>query len=130
VVVLSDFLVPAGWERPLATLAVRHDVLAVEVLDPRELELPAVGLLTLVDPETGRHVEVQTSRKRVRERYAAAASAQRDDIATALRRAGVEHLQLRTDRDWVLDMVRFVAARRHRARYATAARPLGTGGGR
>jgi uncharacterized protein (DUF58 family) len=130
VVVLSDFLVPSGWERPLTTLALRHDVLAVEVLDPRELELPAVGLLTLVDPETGRRIEVQTSRRRVRERYAAAATAQRDGIADALRRAGVEHLQLRTDRDWVLDLVRFVAARRHRARYATAARPNGTGGGR
>jgi uncharacterized protein (DUF58 family) len=130
VVVLSDFLVPTGWERPLSTLSLRHDVLAVEVLDPRELELPAVGLLTLVDPETGRRVEVQTSRRKVRDRYATAAAAQRDDIASALRRSGVEHLQLRTDRDWVLDLVRFVAARRHRARYATAARPIGTGGGR
>jgi uncharacterized protein (DUF58 family) len=129
VVVLSDFLVPTGWERSLTTLALRHDVLAVEALDPRELELPSMGLLTLVDPETGQRVEVQTSRRKVRERYAEAAVAQRDAIATALRRAGAEHLQLRTDRDWVLDLVKFVAARRHRARYATAARPV-TGGWR
>ena len=129
VVVLSDFLVPEGWERPLTTLSLRHDVLAIEVLDPRELELPAVGLLTLVDPETGRRVEVQTSRRKVRERYAAAASAQRAGIARALRRATAEHLQLRTDRDWVLDLVRFVAVRRHRLRYATAARPPAGAGG-
>jgi uncharacterized protein (DUF58 family) len=131
VVVISDFLVPGGWERQLTTLGLRHEVLAIEVLDPRELELPAVGLLTLVDPETGRRVEVQTSRRRVRDRYATAAAEQRAAIAKALRRSGVEHVQLRTDRDWVLDLVRFVATRRHRARYSTAARPpVGTGGGR
>jgi uncharacterized protein (DUF58 family) len=129
VVVLSDFVVPDGWREYMATLALRHDVLAVEVLDPRELELPAVGLLTLVDPETGRRVEVQTSRRRVRQRYAAAAAEQRAAIAAALRRSGAEHLQLRTDRDWVLDLVRFVATRRHRARYATGARPPAWSGG-
>ncbi|MDQ3946146.1 MAG: DUF58 domain-containing protein, partial [Actinomycetota bacterium] len=53
VVVISDFLVAPGWERPLARLAARHDVVAAEVLDRRELELPAVGLLSLADAETG-----------------------------------------------------------------------------
>jgi uncharacterized protein (DUF58 family) len=115
-VVVSDFLGDAddrpAWERSMRALAVRHDVLAVEVLDPVELELPAVGLLTLVDPESGRLLEVQTGKKQLREEYAAAATAQRAEIAAALRRAGAAHLQLRTDRDWLLDMVRFVAARR------------------
>jgi uncharacterized protein (DUF58 family) len=82
------------------------------VLDPRELELPPVGLLTLVDPETGRRIEVQTARNRVRQRFAEAASGQRAEIARALRGAAVPHLTLRTDRDWLLDIVRFVAFRR------------------
>jgi uncharacterized protein (DUF58 family) len=112
VVVISDFLDPPGWGRRLRTIRVRHEVLAVEVLDRRELELPPVGLLTLVDPETGRRIEVQTARNRVRERYAAAANGQRVEIARELRSAAVPHLTLRTDRDWLLDIVRFVALRR------------------
>jgi uncharacterized protein (DUF58 family) len=120
-VVISDFLSadvvddptrPPAWERPLRRLGVRHDLLAVEVVDPRELELPDVGVLTLVDTETGRLHEVQTGDRKFRERYAAAACAQRDGIATALRRAGARHLRLRTDSDWLLDIVRFVAAQR------------------
>jgi uncharacterized protein (DUF58 family) len=112
VVVVSDFLAPQGWERSLQTISGRHEVLAVEVLDPRELELPPVGLLTLVDPETGRRIEVQTAKNRVRERYAAAATGQRAEIARVLRGAGIPHLVLRTDRDWLLDVVRFVVTRR------------------
>lgn len=111
-VVVSDFLGEQSWERPMRALSVRHDVLAVEVLDPVELGLPAVGLLTLVDPETGTLLEVQTAKKDLREKYEAAATQQRADIAAALRRAGAAHLQLRTDRDWLVDIVRFVAARR------------------
>lgn len=118
-VVVSDFLSGAhgapDWERPLRALSVRHEVLAIEVVDPRELELPAVGLLTLVDPESGQRVEVQTNRRELRERYAAAARHQRGQIAAAIRRAGAAHMQLRTDRDWLLDIVRFVAARRRGA---------------
>lgn len=111
-VVISDFLAPSGWERPLRRLAVRHDVLAVEVLDPRELELPDVGVLELVDPESGAVHEVQTT-PAVRARYAQAAAEQRAAISAALRHAGVGHLRLRTDSDWLLDIVRFVAAQRH-----------------
>jgi uncharacterized protein (DUF58 family) len=114
-VVVSDFLGDQDWERPMRALAVRHDVLAVEVLDPVELGLPAVGLLTLVDPESGKLLEVQTGKKQLREDYAAAASEQRAEIAASLRRAGASHLQLRTDRDWLVDMVRFVVARRRGA---------------
>jgi uncharacterized protein (DUF58 family) len=119
VAVVSDYLEPGrgdadepGWVRPLRALADRHQLLGVEVLDPRELELPAAGLVTFVDPESGRQLEVQTSASDVRQRYAAAAAAQRGRIATALRRAGAAHLQLRTDRDWVTDVVRFVLAQR------------------
>ncbi|MDT4993186.1 MAG: hypothetical protein QOH97_3078 [Actinoplanes sp.] len=113
-VVISDFLAPvADWERPVRKLGVRHDVLAIEVVDPRELELPDVGVLTLADPETGELHEVQTADPALRRRYADAAGRQRAAIARALRAGGAAHLRLRTDTDWLLDMVRFVAAQRH-----------------
>ncbi|WP_341716707.1 DUF58 domain-containing protein [Micromonospora sp. FIMYZ51] len=113
-VIISDFLAPpAQWSRPLRKLRVRHDVLAIEVVDPRELELPDVGVLPVIDPETGELHEVQTADPSLRHRYAAAAASQRAEISAALRSAGAGHLRLRTDRDWLLDMVRFVAAQRH-----------------
>jgi len=112
--IISDFLAPpASWARPVRKLAVRHDVLAIEIVDPVELALPNVGVLTLVDPETGATHEVQTADPKLRARYAAAATAQRTAIADALRGAGAAHLRLRTDTDWLLDIVRFVAAQRH-----------------
>jgi uncharacterized protein (DUF58 family) len=116
VVVVSDFLPAgdAGWERPLRALAVRHQVLGIEVVDPLELELPDVGLLPLIDAETGQLVEVPTGSRRVRERYAAAAAAHRGQVSLALRRAGAGHLLLRTDSDWLLDIVRYVRATRRR----------------
>lgn len=117
VVVVSDFLDPTSWIGPLRVVAARHEVLAIEVVDPRELELPDVGLLTVVDPETGRQLTVPTQKAEVRERYAAAAAAQRREIADAIRSAGAGHLQLRTDRDWLLDIVRFISERT-RARHA------------
>ncbi|GLY93659.1 DUF58 domain-containing protein [Actinoplanes sp. NBRC 103695] len=113
-VVISDFLAPVdSWSRPIRKLGVRHDVLAIEVVDPRELELPDVGVLTLADPETGELHEVQTADPSLRQRYAEAAGEQRGAIARALRAAGAAHLRLRTDTDWLLDTVRFVAAQRH-----------------
>ena len=113
-VVISDFLAPVdSWARPVRKLGVRHDVLAIEVVDPRELELPDVGVLTLADPETGALHEVQTADPALRRRYAEAAGEQRGEIARALRAAGAAHLRLRTDTDWLLDTVRFVAAQRH-----------------
>ncbi|WP_067169803.1 DUF58 domain-containing protein [Microtetraspora niveoalba] len=117
-VVVSDFLDgPETWERPLRRLAARHQVLAVEVIDPRELELPDVGLVAFRDPETGRTREVHLSRE-VRERYAAAAAAQREATRAALRRSGAAHLVLRTDRDWVADIVQFVLRQRRTAHLA------------
>lgn len=132
VVVVSDFLdelpddpgAAPPWEVMLRRLAVRHQVLAVEVTDPRELELPDVGLITLVDPETGRRREVWTGDRVLRERYAEAAAAQRDQVRQALRRSGATHLALRTDRDWGADIVRHVHAQRR-----LAAAPAATRGG-
>ncbi|SCL29841.1 Protein of unknown function DUF58 [Micromonospora nigra] len=133
VVVVSDFLDglpddprhPPVWERALRRLAVRHQVLAVEITDPRELELPDVGLITLTDPETGRRREVWTGDRRLRERYAAAASAQRDQVRQALRRAGAGHLPLRTDSDWGADIVRHVHAQRRLAATRAGTPPVG-----
>jgi uncharacterized protein (DUF58 family) len=114
-VVASDFLGEPDWEQPLRRLASRHQVLAVEVIDPRELELPDVGLLAVVDPETGRRREVWTGRAALRDRYAAAAAEHRVAVRTALRRAGADHVVLRTDRDWVRDLARYAIDRRRRA---------------
>ncbi|MDX6252552.1 MAG: hypothetical protein QOF10_5912, partial [Kribbellaceae bacterium] len=75
-------------------------------------ELPEVGLLTLVDPETGRRREIQTSKKRLRERYAAAMATKRAETAEGIRAAGAAHLVLRTDTDWVRDVAAFATARR------------------
>ncbi len=112
VCVVSDFLGDTDWERPLRGLGARHELLAIEVVDPRELELPDVGLLTVVDPESGQTLEVPTGDPRFRARFAEGAAEQRREIAAALRRCGAGHLQLRTDRDWLMDVVRFVADRR------------------
>jgi uncharacterized protein (DUF58 family) len=106
VAVISDFREHEGWTRPLGALAARHSVLAVEVSDPRESELPAVGRLALVDPESGERIEVDTSRRRVRERFAELETERREEIARELRRLHVEHVTLSTDRDWLLDLGR------------------------
>jgi uncharacterized protein (DUF58 family) len=113
VVVVSDLLDPSPWDKALRRLTARHDVVVAQVTDPRESELPAVGLLMVVDPETGRRREVPTGVK-VRTRYAAAAAERQDRIADAVRRSGAGHLLLSTDRDWVPDVVRFAQARRSR----------------
>ena len=120
-VVLSDWLGPPSWSDGLRAVTVRHDVLCVEVVDPRELELPDVGLLDLVDPESGRRRSVDTGNARLRARYAAAADERRDDLARAFRGAGADHLVLRTDRDWLADLVAFVVGRP--ARIAALRRP-------
>lgn len=119
VVLVSDLLEaadgPAGWARPLGRLAHRHHVVVAEVRDPREAELPAVGLLTVVDPETGRRLEVQSASARLRARFATAAAGQRAERAQSVRAAGAQHLVLSTDRDWLIDVVRFVVAARRRS---------------
>ncbi|MFC4337984.1 DUF58 domain-containing protein [Salininema proteolyticum] len=113
VVVVSDFLDETDWASYLKKLAVRHHVVAVELLDPVELALPDVGVVTFKDPESGASVEVQTRSKRFRERYAEAAREQRDAIAAGLRSAPASHLRLRTDEDWLRALTTFIASRRH-----------------
>jgi uncharacterized protein (DUF58 family) len=106
VVVISDFRDQYAWERPLGSLRVRHSVLAVEIVDPRESQLPAAGHLTLVDPETGALLEVNTSRRRVRERFGELERERRQTVATELRRLRVHHCPLTTDGDWLIDLGR------------------------
>ncbi|RRS00831.1 DUF58 domain-containing protein [Glycomyces terrestris] len=120
-IVVSDFLEdeehPSDWPRELRRLAVRQQVLCVEVLDPAELALPDVGVLDLIDPETGQTVEIQTGNARFRARYAAAAAEQRARIAAGIRSGGAAHLRLSTGSDWLRDIAAFVAERRHLAAY-------------
>ncbi len=112
VAVVSDFLDEGPWPAALRGLASHHDVLAIEVIDPRELELPNVGTITLADPETGRRRFVDTTSAALRTAYATAATDQRADNRRHIRTAGADHLVLRTDRDWVGDLVRHVSLRR------------------
>lgn len=115
VAVVSDFLAdPDTWAQPLRRLSTRHTTIAVEVIDPRELSLSDVGLLTVVDPASGRTREVPTASRKLRARYEEAAAEQRAATAAAITAAGADHLVLRTDRDWLMDVVRFVVDRRAR----------------
>ena len=110
VTVISDFLAKE-WERPLGALAQRNDVLAVEVVDPRELDVPAVGYVTLADPATGNVREVRMTAD-LQQRYRNAAAEQREATRAAIRSAGADYLLLRTDGDWVGDLVHHVRRRK------------------
>ena len=101
VAVVSDFRGPRDWRTPLLRLAGGHDVLAVEIRDPREETLPNVGELRLVDPETGRQLRVDTASARLRERFAAAAAAERAEVARELTSRGVGHVVVSTEGDWL-----------------------------
>lgn len=109
-VVVSDLRDEGSWPRALRNLvASGQQVIAVEVLDPRELELPDAGVLVLVDPETGRHVEADTRSLKLRTAFAARESARRERVAAAIKRAGARHAVVRTDRDWLRDLGRAIA---------------------
>ena len=112
-VVISDFLGPMAWERPLRRLAHRHEVLAVELADPRERTLPDVGYLTVVDAETGCRRTVDTGRPEVRAAFVARARERADAVSAAVAHSGADHLPLSTDSDWVDPFVRFLERRRH-----------------
>lgn len=115
VVVVSDFRGPRDWRPPLLQLAGGHDVLAVEIRDPREETLPNVGELRLVDPETGRQLRVDTANARLRERFARAAAAEREEVARELRALGIGHVVLSTEGDWLRPLAQHLR-RKGRAR--------------
>jgi len=106
VIVVSDFLAPTGWQQPLKILGVRHEVLAAVVGDPRESELPDVGLLRLEDPETKRQIEVDTGNRKLRERFRAAAQEQRRQLLADLRAARAAVLELSTSEDVLAQLLR------------------------
>jgi uncharacterized protein (DUF58 family) len=111
VVIVSDFRGPRDWADALVDLCGRHAVLAVEVRDPREQELPDVGELWMVDPETGRQLRVDTRSKRLRERFARAADEERGEVARLLSRAGAQHVILSTRGDWLRTLAGFLSAK-------------------
>jgi uncharacterized protein (DUF58 family) len=114
VIVVSDFRGPLDWRRPLIELAGRHEVVAVEVRDPREQELPNAGVLWLVDPETGRQVRADTRSEKLRARFAAAAADERAQVARRLASAGARHVVLTTSGDWLRSFAVFLRRGRHR----------------
>jgi uncharacterized protein (DUF58 family) len=109
IAIVSDFRGVRDWRRPLLRLSSRHAVVVVEIRDPREQELPNVGHLWLVDPETGRKLHVDTGKRRLRERFAAAAAAERDELARELSQLGVPHLVLSTAGEWLRPLASFLA---------------------
>jgi uncharacterized protein (DUF58 family) len=117
IVVISDFLDPDSWTQQMTALALRHDVIAVHVTDPREMELPDVGMLAVVDTETGRQHYVQTGSPALRARYAGAAKQRHARIARAIASSGADYLHLSTADDWLTDTVLFTTRRKrgHRA---------------
>jgi len=108
VVVVSDFRGPRDWRLPMLRVAGRHPTVAVEVRDPREQELPDMGELRLVDPETGRQLRVDTRDRKLRERFATAAADERRSLVTTLSSAGVRHVTLSTQGDWLRPLAAFL----------------------
>lgn len=123
VFVVSDFISEPGWEKPLGLLAQRHEVVAVRVLDPLELQLPDLGLLTLRDAETGEQMLVDTHDAGFRKRFARIAAQREAELREALALAGVDALELSTDADLVDAMVRFTEMRKRRSRLSAGSLP-------
>jgi uncharacterized protein (DUF58 family) len=116
VFIVSDFISVPGWERPLNLLNQRHEVLAVRVWDPREVELPDVGPIIMEDAETGEQLYVDTHDRRFRARFEEAARQREATLAAAFKRAGVDVLSLSTEEDLVRAIVRFATLRQQRRR--------------
>ncbi len=123
VFVVSDFISAPGWERPLAQLAQRHEVVAVRLLDPLELELPDLGLIPIRDAETGEQLMVDTSDAGFRKRFARIAAQREAELRQALVQAGVDALELSTDDDLADAILRFTELRKRRSRLSGGSLP-------
>jgi len=121
--IVSDFVSAPGWELALGHLAQRHEVTAVRLFDPLEMDLPDIGLVTMKDAETGEQIVVDTHNKRFRERFAAAAEKRETTLREALARAGVDTLELGTDDDLVDSVLRFADLKKQRSRLANWSGP-------
>jgi len=115
VFVISDFISESGWEASLSLLNQRHEVLAIRLYDPREVDLPDIGMVMMEDAETGEQLFVDTHDKKFRKRFADAARKREMDLNLAFKRAGVDVLSLSTEDDLVRAIVRF-AKRRQKVR--------------
>ncbi len=118
VFVVSDFISTPGWAGPLAQLARRHEVLAVRLVDPLEMALPDLGLLTMQDAESGEQIFVDTHDKGFRRRFVAAAKRRDAELRAAFALAGVDALELATDDDLASALLRFAELRKQRSRLA------------
>ncbi len=118
VFVVSDFISAPGWEGALGRLAMRHEVTAVRLFDPLEMDLPDIGLVTMKDAETGEQLVVDTHNARFRERFRAAAERREGELRESLAAAGVDTLELATDDDLVDAILRFADLRKQRSRLA------------
>jgi uncharacterized protein (DUF58 family) len=123
-VLISDFMTPGGWQKPLSALAIRHEVVAAWITDPREREIPDVGVVTFEDPESGEQILVDTRSAHLRARFQEAAGAQRETIRADLLRARAAIAELSTAAETVPQLVAFIkqreAQRAHRVARATA----------
>ncbi len=119
--VISDFISAPGWQRTLGHLSQRHEVVAVRLLDPAEVELPDLGMVVLEDAETGEQLFVDTHDRGFRERFHSLAEAREQALRAAFGQAGVDALVLATDDELVDALCRFADLRNARSR-------LGAGG--
>jgi uncharacterized protein (DUF58 family) len=116
--VVSDFISAPGWDKALAQLAMRHEVTAVRLFDPLEMELPDIGLVTMRDAESGEQLVVDTHDRGFRTRFAAAAEQRETALREGLARAGVDTLDLATDDNLMDAILRFADLRKQRSRLA------------
>ena len=121
VFVVSDFISEPGWSAPLGHLAQRHDVIAVRLFDPLEMEMPDIGLVTLQDAESGEQIFVDTHDAGFRRRHAEMAAKQETDLRESLARSGVDTLELATDEDLAETLLRFTQMRKLRSRLTAGA---------
>jgi len=111
VFVISDFMSEPGWERPLNMLGQKHEVVAIRLIDPREMDLPDVGMMVMEDAETGEQLFVDTHDAKFRKRFFDAAQKREDELALVFKRAGVDVMQLSTDDDLIKAILRFAKRR-------------------
>ena len=111
IVILTDFMTPTGWQQPLSALAMRHEVIAAWITDPREREIPDVGVVTFEDQESGQQILVDTGSAPLRARFEDAAHAQRATIRAELVRARTAVAELSTAEDVVPQLVAFIKQR-------------------
>ena len=116
IVIVSDFISEPGWDVMLALLARRHEVVAIQVADPREFEIPSVGMVYVEDAETGEQIFVDTDDPVFQRRLSEAAYARQAELVEATRRAGVDLHQVLTDEDMVRALMRISALRKRRRR--------------